>query len=1436
MRPTLPQISSNDTLRIGFQETRAIPVDVAHRQAPNTRAKSDSAARQPKTATRARTSGFAVAVSLLVTVSGVHAQNVFSSLQNVGTTSAAQSVTVTAQTAGTVSRVVVLTTGANGFDFNKGTGTSTCESAVLTVGVTCTESVTFTPAYPGQRRGAVVLLDSSSNPLGTGYISGTGQGGVAVLAPGNVITVAGTYRAWTTTQDGVPATSADLDQPASVAFDGVGNMYIADSAHNKIRMVCLNATSALIRGTGCSGAGIITTIAGTGNAGYSGDGLGSTSSTVELNAPSGIAIDGAGNVYIADTGNNVIREITAATGIITTIAGNGTAGYAGDGLLATNPAVELNGPFGVTVDATENLYIADVNNQRIRRIDAVSGDITTAAGNGNASGLGDGKGTYSGDTGQAIYAGLSLPYAVTFDGSGNMYIPDSANNRVRVVTAINGAITPASLINTIAGTGQGGNGTCSSGLAIQQTLNTPSGVAIDAAGNIYIADTQDSCIRKINAASGDIMAIAMNGAAAINLSNVVNQAQVYAPIGLAVDGEGNVFYADYYYMIVDEIQSNRAVLDFRATPVRQGSQSASPMLQIVENDGNAPLDPTAFTPDPNAALSAGTTTCEAGTALGSEADCYIGALFAPSVSGNPVLGNIDVVNTSLNTPLDIVLVGDATPVNSTDIALLSAVSPTEFGKPATFTATVTTGANTGSLTGTVTFSDTFNGNTVQLGAPITVNSNGVSVYSTSALAVGVHSISAVYNGDPTHFASTTPATVSQTIYEATNTLLTAAPASPSHLGSSVTFTATVAVSDGGGLPVSGTVTFTDNVATFSNNTVALTNGTAQFTTSALMQGPNSIAAVFTPDSSITNLVQGSSGGTTQIVQAVSPLLLTSSPNPSIYGSPITLSINIPTIGSSGATGQVTVSIAPTGHAGQTITQTVTVAGNPATGTTTISTLATGTYAITASYPGDNNYAQATSATITQTVSAAQTVTAIAATPNPGIAGKAVALAATVSPTQGTIAPVGSVTFTDTFGGSTVSLGTGNLAANGTVSINPMLAPGTHTIAATYAGNSNDSSSAGTLVLSVIQATTTTTVAASPSPAIVNSPITFSAAVAGNGATPTGTVSFFANGTIPLGVANLDSAGKAQVTNSALSPGSYQITATYAGDTNDAGSTSAAITEVVGTIPTVTDLSTAATPGPNSQTILVATVQDSGVTGVVPTGTVTFTNGTTTIGAAALNTNGVATLSPDLGTSTYNMVASYSGDALHSPSVSIALPVSGVSTTFTIGVNPGTVTMATSQSATVNISLSSFSGFTDTISLGCTGLPAGMNCHFSNIDVPLSANGAASAQLTIDTNNPLGGGSSAMNKQPSKRNTEVAGFFLPLSLFFGWTLWKFRKRNASVFSMLLALVLTGAALFATGCSGFTQSSAAPGTYIIQVAGVGTNSNVTQYQTVTLTITK
>jgi large repetitive protein len=1389
-------------------------------------------------------SGLATLISMLLMAVGAQAQSVFSAWQNVGTTSPAQTVTVTANIAGSVSKVEVLSSGVSGLDFAKGGGSSTCESASLSAGSTCTESVTFTPSYPGRRIGAVVLVGGSGNVLGTAYVSGTGQGGLAVLTPGNTISVAGVYRTWTSTQDGIPAIAANLDQPSGVALDGAGNMYIADSAHNKIRMVCFSSSSATISGTSCSGAGYISTVAGTGDAGYSGDGSKASASNVALNGPSGIGLDGAGNLYIADTGNNVIREVSAATGIITTVAGDGTAGFGGDGTLAKAGGVELNSPTGVTADAAGDLYIADTSNQRIRRVDAVTGIISTAVGNGDPSGLGDGKGTYSGDLGPAISAGLSLPYAVAFDIYGNMLIPDSANHRIRAVKAVNGVLTPSSIISTLAGTGSPGNG-CENGPTDEQALNTPSGIALDAASNLYIADTQDSCIRKVNSTTNMMTTLAINGASAITLGGIPTAAQVYAPTGIVVDGSGNVFYADRFYMLVDEIQSTTAVLNYTQTPVRQGNQSA-PQTQTVENDGNATLSIqlTSITPDINSAVDAETTTCAPIPYAESEdGDCEVGGLFAPSTTlnpsslPNPLLASITVTDNTPNSPLGIVLIGTPQPVNSTTISLASNPNPSDFGALVTLTATVSTGANTGTLTGSVTFTDTFNGVTVNLGPAVEVNGSGVATWQVSTLAVGVHVISATYGGDTTHLASQTPATVTQTVFEQSQTKVVTS-GSPSVLGQPVTFTATVSSSGGGNVAISGTVTFTDSAAVLANNTITLNNGTAQYVANALPQGTNTITATYTPAATLP--IQGSSGQVIQTVQAAATLALTSGPSPSTYGTPVTLAVSIPTVGTVGATGQVTISIVPTAPGGLPITQTVTLAGSPAGGNVVISTLPVGTYTITATYPGDSNYSKATSASVSQTVITVQTTTALVANPNPALAGKPVNLTATVTQSLGTVTPTGTVTFVDTFNGATTTLGTATVAANGTASISPPLAKGSHSIVATYSGSADDGASNVTLVLIVIPATNQITVVAFPNPATVKSPTTFTAKVTSNGAAPTGNVSFLANGTIALGTGSLDGTGSAQVTNATLVAGTYQITAVYAGDADNAGAASAAISLIVGTIPTVTDLSGASTTsGATSQTILVSTVQDKGAASVTPTGTVTFTSGNTTIGSAALNADGVASLTPDLQSGSYNIIARYSGDALHSPSTSVSIPVSSGGQYFSIGVNPASVTVVESQSATVTVSLNSISGFSDKISLGCVGQPAGVNCHFSNISVPLAANGSATAQLTIDTNNPLGGGTStsAMNKQSGKPNVALAGLFLPFSLLLGCIVFRFRKRNAHMLSMVLVLVLTGAAMLATGCgASFTQSTAAPGTYIIQVTGVGTQSNVTQYQSVTLNITK
>jgi len=163
-------------------------------------------------------------------------------------------------------------------------------------------------------------------------------------------------------------------------------------------------------------------------------------------------------------------------------------------------------------------------------------------------------------------------------------------------------------------------------------------------------------------------------------------------------------------------------------------------------------------------------------------------------------------------------------------------------------------------------------------------------------------------------------------------------------------------------------------------------------------------------------------------------------------------------------------------------------------------------------------------------------------------------------------------------------------------------------------------------------------------------------------------------------------------------------------------------------------------------------------------------------------------------------------------------------------------MATSQNATVTVNLISNGSFTDTIGLGCASLPSGVFCHFSNPGVKLTSGGSASVQLTIDTNNPLGGGSSAMNRPAGTSKISLAGLFLPISVLFGFVFWRLRRRSAGILATAMVLVLSVAALLTTGCSSYSVNTATPGSYVIQVTGTGAATNVQQYQNVSVTITK
>jgi hypothetical protein len=333
-------------------------------------------------------------------------------------------------------------------------------------------------ATAAQISGPNGVIDASGNlyiaDYGNNRVRKINSSGVMSTLAGNGI---GSYSG-----DGGQATAAEVSGPTGVAVDATGNVYIADENNSRIREV--------------NTSGIISTIAGNGTASYSGDGGQGTAA--EINRAFGVAIDAAGNVFIADWYNYRIRKVNTS-GIISTIAGNGIAGFSGDGGVAT--AAELSSAAGLSVDASENIYVSDFSNNRVRLINS-SGIISTYAGNGVTG--------FSGDGGPATAAAINGPTGAAIDNWGNLYIADRNNNRVRSVNS-------SGVITTLVGNGINGF-SGDGGPSTAAEMSNTNGVAVDASGNVYVSDTYNNYrIREVTNIP--------NGMGAINVLD--NQVTVY---------------------------------------------------------------------------------------------------------------------------------------------------------------------------------------------------------------------------------------------------------------------------------------------------------------------------------------------------------------------------------------------------------------------------------------------------------------------------------------------------------------------------------------------------------------------------------------------------------------------------------------------------------------------------------------------------------------------------------------------------------------------------------------------------------------------------------------------------------------------------------------------------------------------------------------------
>jgi sugar lactone lactonase YvrE len=1228
-------------------------------------------------------------MALAVVCATAHSQaSQFQGSTAVNQTSAPLSVTVHMLASGVAAEPSALTQGLANADFAVASGGGCAAGTAYTAGQQCTVEVVFQPRYPGMRSGAVVLETSDGTVLGETMLSGLATGSLPVFAPGRIDTMVGDGY-WLYQADGVPATGAPIFLPTGVVTDAAGNLYLSDSQNNRVRRV--DAVT-----------GLITTIAGTGTPGYTGDQVFATRTMVST--PAGMALDGAGNLYFADTGNHIVRRIDAFTGIITTVAGTPTIqGFTGDNRAATQATLSF--PEDVAFDATGNLLIADTGNNVIRQVDAATGTIHTIAGTGAAG--------FNGDAQAATSAWLNSPWSVSAAPDGSLYLADLNNNRIRRIDA-------SGNISTVAGTGARdfqGDG----GLATDAVLSEPTAAMLDPAGDLYIADSGNNRVREVNAATGTIFTFAGTGGEQFaGDAGPADLASLYGPSALFMDAGGNLYVADMFHNRVRRISALTTALLY---PTMKVGKISPPQAVQLSNDGNAGLDLTQplFT---NAALDASTTTCTNGAAIAPAATCNLGAEFAPTVVGDPVLGTITVQSDSIYTAPVISLSGEVLSIQPTATALVTSANPSLVGTTITFTATVTEG--TGTLTGNIAFFD----GTTQLCNPAIVSA--MATCSTSSLSLGSHNITATYSGDANNAASTSsplveqvkqqpvltlavspnPAVVTanvtlaltstapsgtitgtvafydgttalnatpvsgtgtasysttqllagthslsvhyagdalnlpaqsnvvgEVVNEASTTTVLSSSSLTATVGSSITFTALVG-SASGPTPT-GTVKFEDG--SNSLGTATLNSGTAILTTSSLAPGNHSITAVYSGDA---DDATSTSPAITEIVnQIATATTLTADQNPVAAGAVLHLTAAVTPSGGNTAGGALTGTVSF--HDGSTILGHVSL-DSQGHATLAISTLSAATHALTAIYLGSTNYAASTSDPVSEVVQITATTITLSSPLTTTLAGQSAAFTATVSSLTGI--PTGNVVFKD----GTTNIGQAQLNAQGVTTFSTTtLTVGTHLISATYQGDSSyNPSTPVTLQHSVVLATTSLTLAAPSGPIDAGKAFTLSASLTNNGVAPTGALSLH-DGNATIGTLTVAADGTFAFNNVVLSVGTHQLTAVYAGDADNAAATSAPVAVIVQLAPTTTTLISSVNPAAATQTVAFTATATSDSPSIG--GSIAFLDGTTPLGSSAVQSNGTAVFSTTkLALGSHSITAVYSGDINHAPSTSVAL--------------------------------------------------------------------------------------------------------------------------------------------------------------------------------------
>ncbi len=515
----------------------------------------------------------------------------------IGSTSASQNIQIQLSAATAISSVTA-SKAANGTqEFAVGTVTGCAVGGASNpAGTVCIVPVTFSPTYPGLRTGALTV-NNGSTVVGTAGVYGTGQGPELVQSPGELSVIAGGGTTVPSTTATAPLSTL-IANPLGEAIDGAGNLYVVSGTGGNGMVDEISATT-----------GQITVVAGGGATVPSTTPEPATSASI---TPYGIALDGAGNLYIGDYGNNVVEEVDATTHQIVVIAGN-----SGGNGASTTPEPALSAaiyPFGVAVDTAGNLYIVDrageYGDGTIDEIPAGTGQIVVVAGAG-----------FSQTSPQSpLTFGFYDPTNVAVDGAGNYYIADAGDDRVEEVNVSTG------LISVLAGFGPNLPSTTPT-LATDASLNNPFGVTVDAAGNVYIAEGSNGFIDQVNPA-GQIVRIAGGGTIApVSTGLAATSAQLNNPTGIAIDGIGNLYITDSTNNLVEKVSASTAPLAFSSTYV--GATNAAQPTITLNNIGNQNLNISSIGSAADFPL-VGTNTC---TALSSGASCSLVYSFLPTTAG-----------------------------------------------------------------------------------------------------------------------------------------------------------------------------------------------------------------------------------------------------------------------------------------------------------------------------------------------------------------------------------------------------------------------------------------------------------------------------------------------------------------------------------------------------------------------------------------------------------------------------------------------------------------------------------------------------------------------------------------------------------------------------------------------------------------------------------